>query len=585
MLKSPVKIDEGFKYEYSCIFAEAEKIKINFLNEQKKYIIDSLEQIKRSIFVKLIECVKKDDRLPSFDEKIYDYYYELIMRYKKAVAIYDGSSFKLVSKDVIRLLDGLNSVLKSRISQFEEIYSVVEYRYGKDSFSNPVYTEKQSIVEKFIANIGKDLDNFDFDDFAKVCLCCDDINKEFNDRFYDKINLCFNDNLKKCIALLNDIEKRDVTAFYFEAIKEENEILGSVIRIQADALEMAPQSAFEESLIQSILFQLRDAYQHINKHVDSVLEKFSHFDKKPKFEKIKLDKFDIVGDKISQKNIFDENIKPLRAQFAETVSNILKNISSGGSETFEEIKSSFERCFMLCERIKKIFTEINAFYDDIRFELEKSEEKAILLGIYDTVKIKVESLDEGLNFLKLDAEEILNGAKDGFELNEREKKKISGDVFDDFILNSNAKELDEQTMTKLTELFSCKLKSNKAGILEKADKRIMLFKREQLLFEITTFEEIMNYSISRLRQSESLSVKEYVAAVDFAVKSIDNCLEEFGISIIRPASHQMFNGKEHEVLMAEKSVDFSKGEIIRVMNSGFKEKDRVIIRANVIAAK
>lgn len=586
MIKSPVKIDEYLKNEYSCIFAESERIKSKFLFEICEQMTDGIEKIKHDIFEKFVQCVKLDDRLPGFDEKIYDYYYELIMHYKNAVKIYDEGKDNLVSENIKRLLDGLNSVLKSRISQFEEINSIAEMRYGKKGFFNPVYLEKQSIVEKFVSYINKDFDSFDFNDFFNVCLSCKDINKEFNDRFYDMISQCFNNHLKNCIIFLNDIEKRDVTAFYFEMIKEEKELLSSVIRVQADVLEKEIQTAQEEEFIQSILFQLRDAYQHINKHVDIVVDKFSSVDKKPVFLEVKLDNFELIKENDSFKKEYIKSFIPLKQKFADVISVILENINSDKNDVFEKIRKSFSNSFKLCESIRNIFFGINAFYDDVRFELEKSAEKNILDGIYDTIKIKVESLNESLIFLKNEGVEILNKKNiQPFKLNDKEKEIISGELFDYFIMESNVKEIDDNAADKIKDTFAYKLGRDNKNIADKADKKLLQFKKEQLLFEITTFEEIMNYSISRLRKSENRSVREYVNAVDFAVESIDRCLEEFGITIIRPLSHQMFNGKEHEVLMAEKSKEFNKGEIIKVMNSGFKENDLVIIRANVIAAR
>ncbi len=58
-----------------------------------------------------------------------------------------------------------------------------------------------------------------------------------------------------------------------------------------------------------------------------------------------------------------------------------------------------------------------------------------------------------------------------------------------------------------------------------------------------------------------------------------------GVDIIAPKPHDIFNGKEHEVIMAEKNNDFKKGEIIKLINSGYKNKNYIILRANVIAAK
>ncbi|MCL2753821.1 MAG: nucleotide exchange factor GrpE, partial [Defluviitaleaceae bacterium] len=60
---------------------------------------------------------------------------------------------------------------------------------------------------------------------------------------------------------------------------------------------------------------------------------------------------------------------------------------------------------------------------------------------------------------------------------------------------------------------------------------------------------------------------------------------KFGIEKISPKTHEQFNAKEHEVLMAEQKEGFTKGEIIKTINSGYRYNDTIIVRANVIAAR
>ena len=47
----------------------------------------------------------------------------------------------------------------------------------------------------------------------------------------------------------------------------------------------------------------------------------------------------------------------------------------------------------------------------------------------------------------------------------------------------------------------------------------------------------------------------------------------------------MFNGREHEVLMAEVKEGFKKGEIIKTLNKGYRFNDQIILKANVVACK
>jgi len=112
---------------------------------------------------------------------------------------------------------------------------------------------------------------------------------------------------------------------------------------------------------------------------------------------------------------------------------------------------------------------------------------------------------------------------------------------------------------------------------------LLKFKRETVLYEVSTYEEILLYSVSRLRLDEAHEAA--VATADETLHMLEILLKKNNIQVIRPQPHDTFNAKEHEVLMAENSPDFKKGEIIKLMNSGYRQKDTVILRANVIAAR
>ena len=116
-------------------------------------------------------------------------------------------------------------------------------------------------------------------------------------------------------------------------------------------------------------------------------------------------------------------------------------------------------------------------------------------------------------------------------------------------------------------------------------RKLAKYKKDHLLFECSTFEEILHYSVSRLRVSENAAVLVFVAAVDAGMARLEAMLAAYGITMIRPEPHEVFNGREHEVLMAEVHSGFQKGEIVKYMNSGYREGETVLLRANVVAAK
>jgi molecular chaperone GrpE (heat shock protein) len=80
-------------------------------------------------------------------------------------------------------------------------------------------------------------------------------------------------------------------------------------------------------------------------------------------------------------------------------------------------------------------------------------------------------------------------------------------------------------------------------------------------------------------------VKKAVERLDETLYTLEMLLKKNNIVPIKPQPHEQFNGREHEVLVAERMEGFGKGEIIKLLNSGYRYKDAIIMRANVIAAK
>ena len=117
-------------------------------------------------------------------------------------------------------------------------------------------------------------------------------------------------------------------------------------------------------------------------------------------------------------------------------------------------------------------------------------------------------------------------------------------------------------------------------------KKLDDFIKNTILFEISTFQEIIYYSVVRLRESDDEKILDFTKYIDNIEVEIEKCLINNNILPIKPNPHDMFNAKEHEVLLAEKNEDFVKGQIIKVINYGYKKKDEgVIKRATIIAAK
>jgi len=133
--------------------------------------------------------------------------------------------------------------------------------------------------------------------------------------------------------------------------------------------------------------------------------------------------------------------------------------------------------------------------------------------------------------------------------------------------------------------YSEKFAKHISSVGTRLEKASLRFKKETLLYEICTYEEILYHSVSRLRESPVSHIAAAVTLLDETFSKLEDLLTANDITIIRPSPHESFNGREHEVLLAEETEGFTKGAVVKVMTSGYKYKGQVILRANVIAAR
>lgn len=107
---------------------------------------------------------------------------------------------------------------------------------------------------------------------------------------------------------------------------------------------------------------------------------------------------------------------------------------------------------------------------------------------------------------------------------------------------------------------------------------------KEILGEIITFNEILNHSIEILKKTSYTEALMYIQMIEEANSLINTTLSNEGIQKISPVEGDIFNSKEHVVIMAEKHESFTKGQVIKKISDGYKKEDKIIIKANIIAA-
>jgi len=199
------------------------------------------------------------------------------------------------------------------------------------------------------------------------------------------------------------------------------------------------------------------------------------------------------------------------------------------------------------------FRRISDYYDENEaiFYIGNGREAAIVAGVAETVKMKLESIDEQLRIFSKETTEFLTNFYNG-------------------------------GLRREAVCEAEKYCAQHAGLM---NKKIVDFKKKSLLHEICTFEEIINYSVARLRECADESVGLFVEIVDEACVGISRALARHEIEVIEPQIRQRFDGKRHDVILAEVVEGFKRGEVIKVLNCGYMQDGEVLVRANVVAAR
>jgi len=545
-------------------------------------------------------------RLAQSDEKIYDHLAYLMETYQEVIALFEAQ-FENTPPD---LAAGLCDVLNSRLSQFE----APETKIG-----NPIAGEKRAILEKALLHLSKQIEamegEYDFTHIREELLKNSPTWQPLYDFLVEKIlpplYTKYQETLTRCISSIDDMYTRKTTSYYADLLEREWEVLGIIIQIQVQALEA---SHWDTESIPYILSKLREAYQQTGPIV-SGLRKLMQSSPITPWENQSCDGFvkwiaagmtpcpppDIdchtfISALLPEADaIFEE----LRTHHMEGAYELCHEVSTETSLA-KAVIAIFEEAFskLTCEpashKCEETQSDISTIEELAPCENEKPQptiENEILSGIAESLSIKVDILKESLEAFAAAGEQLLSNLMSNIPtLTEQDLLAAAAQLKSfwcenppdpegvaEFFANSISLEAFSLYNNHFTKLIS--------DTTAKAEKNATRFKKETLLYEISTYEEILYYSVSRLRESAKPEAISAVNILDETYTALEALLTEAQITIIRPAPHEIFNGKEHEVLTAEEHEDFKKGEIIKTMTSGYKMGDMVILRANVVAAR
>lgn len=612
-------------------------------NYSNKIIVDCFFSIRVKLMIKVLNQISKENRLSKYDEKIFEYFRKLMWYYEQTISLYEQDKDNITNLKIKEIMEGIYTVLSSQLKQFEENQQYEYINSSQRNIKNPIRIEKDEIIVKaknFVLEIVANLLGEYIRAKGEICFkyIISELTNSTNshnsyieilqniyygiiDNDYKNLYKAYCYITKGSIEKINNLQFRKAADFYYESIKQEREILETIMTVQvnalADELKHTELEVIEQQQINQILDTLIEAYQHLKREIESLEIYFKESENKTKEIKLmNLDEFkQYIIDEGAKKYIDDLIPKQFPNDIAK-LDNLIINSKSNFETKFNEyIKQIIDYKIVCINKNYNISDEINDFaiqksnmidefincfkiikdYCDLNLEnLNQTQYNEILNGIYETLQIKLESLEESKQLFLNSINSIKDNLK--FGLSDKLKNNIVKENLDywfkecplteqSFIFTIESLYNNIENSEILLKYVSG-LKRQKQSQQDSLNKKYIQFLKEHLLFELTTYEEILNYSVSKIREETELDVvKGFIKTIDDINLEIENLLIKYSIFTIKPKPYDVFNGKEHEVLMAEKHDNFEKGQIVKLMNTGYKYNNSVIIRANVIAAK
>ena len=562
-------------------------------------------ELKQAACVELKRSAARFARLGTSDEDIYNSLASLMDVYSRVVTL--GSEINAGGPTVRVLLTGICEVLNSRLKEFEDMETAGEARRGK-AVINPVTMEKRGIVnraaaelgayiaamdEKFITKLQTDAPNI----WISLCFGSQSAKDVIVELCLPEIYAHFQESLRLCLAELDDLHLRKVAGMYTGLIEREWEELGNIIKVQVQALEAAssntvdPADTGELPTVHRILNVLREAYQHIGPVIDELQQLMNS--QAARHPGLTYDEFTAaLGAHTSRAYVSPRSTEDIEffALLSDEISTIFDKLQT------EHIKAAYQMQRQISDN-KFLAEEIMRAFEKLKESLPKPEsgedtETVILNGITETIEIKIESLAESIKTFDEEGIALVRNFSEKREAPTAEEQQAAVEAAQSAWLSSPPMAVEDlvQFFDSLFEAdafkaFQAKVQKQAAGFMEKVDKFTFRFKKEVLLYEVCTYEEILIHSVSRLRGSDNEEIAAAASLLDDAYGGLEVLLKKSNIEAIRPAPHEAFNAFEHDVLVAETQEGFNKGEIIKMINTGYKQQDKVILRANVIAAR
>lgn len=514
------------------------KYKESLTECQNRNNILAVERLKRAVCKIFMQDAIRLNPFENRDDLLFQELNNLITKYKTIIT---GDP---VSEEVVNFF-------KDRVNLFEAEST------GLDLRTNPIASEKSSVIENGIIFLADQVDVF----FMKNSF------KNLADS-YEHLFRIYKSILSFVLITQSSINARKAARFTLSFIEREMTVLEAC---STELLSFVPEDNEDlRGLIMQTPVGLVSLLNDFNapsepKEITEYSEFIKVMENETVIDFIPPDISDFKEAVLGEVNTCIDNVQKsyLKGEYK------LRQLTSQDILLTSEVIITFKKTI---EKLPKLSGE------------NKDTDSQILNGIIETTNIKIESLYDSINEYRARSDEFISELNKNL-FNESDSSSAVESIIETLTNNETAEDGLDEVLLLTKKNFEDKSTKSFEALLNKGAKQSLKYKKEILLFEISTFEEILTYSVSRLLDSESEEIKNSANVFTEAFDQLEVILKKNNIQMIRPVPHDLFNAKEHEVLIAEKHDEFKKGEIIKVVNAGFMQDGSIIIRANVIAAK
>ena len=537
--------------------------------------------IKKQLFNDLsifLFSIKRTIELHNYFKEIeenFQFVENISVSYNKAITKIQKVKESLTEDELKNILSGILELL---------IHNEKEIDQAKE---NKIYDERVEIIANAIIKIQSLLrENINEKEYAFPSGLSDVESKKWIQDLLYKTILNHKQDIKdifnKTIDQLNSLEERPAVTEYLECIRKQKKALIGVVNIEVGSFENAisgeelDELSDAFSIVNSISHKIETIYEELLKKVNSIF--IDKNETNALYESI------FQQDKMIESVLRDQLIKLYR-QYQLDKHRIISMLYQKIMDRYKEVISQSKNQIMdHANKIIILSLQINEWIDSCRKQIhltlkekiDDTEALEILKGISATLDIKYGQIKEK-------NESFLIGKKEEEIFFEKETRIFATklkDFMNALYLGNLSKEPKEEMLFVQNQFFQLKKSLQKKQLKKNID-----FLKYGLLFEVSTFDELIKESIEKLRFNQLESIQLLIDHIDQSYHKIFELIEDAGLEIINPKPKEKFSGKLHEIILVEEESGFNKGEIVSTKTIGFKKDQLVIIRAHVIVAK